>query len=77
MNAFLFNFTDYVLLAYSSLSRYEAYETLTDKTKLKCRNYQENSRLHDKKLEAVNTYEKCAVEMLHPGTKSGQVQHTT
>ena len=53
MNAHMFNFTDYVLLAYSSLSRYQAYETLTDKTKLKYRNYQENSRLHDKKLEAA------------------------
>ena len=34
-------FTDYVLPAYSSLSSYEAYEALTDKTKLNKRKYQE------------------------------------
>ena len=41
------------LSAYSSLSSYEAYEALTDKTKLNKRKYQETSRLHDKNLEAA------------------------
>ena len=42
MNALLFSFLLIMFLsAYSSLSSYEAYEALTDKTKLNKRKYQE------------------------------------
>ena len=55
------------LSAYSSLSSYEAYEALTDKTKLNKRKYQETSRLHDKNLEAAKY---CRTVFLCPAVTS-------